>query len=84
MACLNRMFARMATGGGWAPLVLVLVLAVAQVYAQDAPPRMHGGPDRELPDPSAYSAQTAPAKPAPAQPVPHTPRRPRNRRPLPW
>ena len=72
MACLNRMFARMATGGGWAPLVLVLVLAVAQVYAQDAPPRMHGGPDRELPDPSASSAKPAPAQPVPAHPAPST------------
>jgi hypothetical protein len=69
MACLNRMFARMATGGGWAPLLLVLVLAAAQVYAQNVSPHRRGGPDRELPDPSADSAQPAPAKPVAAQPV---------------
>jgi hypothetical protein len=73
MACLNRMFARMATRGGWAPLVLVLVLAAAQVYAQNVAPRMRGGPDRDLPDPSAASAQPAPAKPVAAQPVPAQP-----------
>ena len=72
MACLNRMFARMAPGGG-APLVLVLVLAAAQMYAQNVPPHRRGGPDRDLPDPSADSAQTAPAKPVPAQPVPAQP-----------
>jgi len=71
MACLNRTFARMATSGG-APLVLVLVLAAAQVYAQNVPPRMRGGPDRELPDPSAASPEPAPAKPVPAQPAPST------------
>ena len=73
MACLNRMFARMAPGGGWAPLVLLLVLAAAQMYAQNVAPHRRGGPDRDLPDPSADSAQTAPAKPVPAQPVPAQP-----------
>jgi hypothetical protein len=68
MACLNRMFARMAPGGG-GPLVLVLVLAAAQMYAQNVPPHRRGGPDRDLPDPSADSAQPAPAKPVAAQPV---------------
>jgi hypothetical protein len=73
MACLNRMFARMSTSGGWVPLVLVLVLAAAQVYAQVVSPRMRGGPDRDLPDPSAASPQPTPAEPAPAQPVPAQP-----------
>ena len=71
MACLNRTFARMATSGG-APLVLVLVLAAAQMYAQNVPPHRRGGPDRDLPDPSAASPEPAPAKPVPAQPAPST------------
>jgi hypothetical protein len=70
MACLNRMFARMATGGGWAPLVLLLVLAAAQLCAQNVAPHRRGGPDRDLPDPSANSAQPASAQPVAAQPVP--------------
>src|SRR5271163_3685557 len=72
MACLNRMFARMAPGCR-APLVLVLVLAAAQLSAQNIPPHRRGGPDRDLPDPPADSAQTAPAKPVAAQPVPAQP-----------
>ena len=73
MACLNRMFARMPTGGGWAPLVLLLVLAAAQMYAQNVAPHRRGGPDRDLPDPSADSAQPTSAKPVAAQPVPAQP-----------
>jgi hypothetical protein len=72
MACLNRMFARMPTGGGWALLVLLLVLA-AQLCAQNVAPHRRGGPDRDLPDPSADSAQPASPKPVAAQPVPAQP-----------
>ena len=57
MARLNRMFARIATSGGWTLLVLILVSAAAPVYAQSVRPRLRGGPDREQPDPSAASAQ---------------------------
>jgi hypothetical protein len=65
MACLNRMFARIATNGGRTLLVLILVSAAAPVYAQA--PRLRGRADREQPDPS--SAQPAPAQPVPAQPA---------------
>jgi hypothetical protein len=73
MACLNRMFARIATSGGWTLLVLIMVLATTPGYAQSIRPRLRGGPDREQPDPSsASSAQPAPApsQPVPAQPAP--------------
>jgi hypothetical protein len=73
MACLNRMFARIATNGGWALLVLILISAAAPVYAQSIRPRLRGGADREQPDPSAASTQPAPPQPAPAQPVPAQP-----------
>lgn len=74
MARLNQMFARIATSGGWTVLVLVPVLAASQVYAQSVAPRMRGRPDREVPDPSPASAQTAgPVQPAPASPVPAQP-----------
>ncbi len=53
MACLNRMFARIATNVGWTLLVLILVSAAAPMYAQSIRPRLRGGPDREQPDPSA-------------------------------
>src|ERR1700733_308183 len=66
MARLNRMFARIATSGGWTLLVLILVLATAPGYAQSVRPRLRGGPDREQPDPSASSAQPAPTQPVPA------------------
>src|SRR3984885_8204043 len=66
MARLNRMFARIATSGGWTLLVLILVLATAPGYAQSVRPRLRGGPDREQPDPSASSAQPVPAQPVPA------------------
>ena len=69
MACLNRQFARIVTGKGWPLLVSVLLLAASQGYAQTAPPRPHGGPDRDQPEPAA-SAQPAPAKPVPAQSAP--------------
>ncbi len=69
MACLNRMFARIATNGGWALLVLILVSAAAPLYAQSIRPRLRGGADREQPDPSAASTQPAPAQPVPAQPA---------------
>jgi hypothetical protein len=72
MACLNRMFARIAANGGWTLLVLILVSAVP-VYAQSIRPRLRGGPDREQPDPSASSTQPAPTQPVPAQPVPAQP-----------
>jgi hypothetical protein len=72
MACLNRMFARIAANGGWTLLVLILVSAVP-VYAQSIRPRLRGGPDREQPDPSASSTQPAPAQPVPAQPIPSQP-----------
>jgi outer membrane biosynthesis protein TonB len=72
MACLNRMFARIATSGGWTLLVLVLLSAVP-VYAQSVHTRLRGGPDREQPDPSASSPQPAPPQPTPAQPVPAQP-----------
>ncbi len=72
MACLNRMFARIATNGGWTLLVLILVSA-APVCAQSIHPRLRGGPDRELPDPSTSSTQPAPTQPVPAQPVPAQP-----------
>jgi hypothetical protein len=70
MARLNRMFARIATCGGWTLLVLILVLASAPVYAQA--PRLRG---RALPapDPSASSTQPAPGQPVPSQPVPAQP-----------
>jgi hypothetical protein len=71
MACLNRQFARIVTGKGWTLLVLVLLLAASQGYAQTAPPRPHGAPDRDQPEPTA-SAQPTPAKPVPAQPAPAT------------
>src|SRR6202453_2435548 len=69
MACLNRQFARIVTGKGWPLLVSVLLLAASQGYAQTAPPRPHGGPDRDQPEPAA-SAHPAPAKPVPAQSAP--------------
>ena len=68
MACLNRMFARITTSGGWTLLVLILLLAAAPGYAQA--PRLRG---RAQPDPSASSTQPAPAQPVPAQPVPAQP-----------
>jgi hypothetical protein len=73
MARLNRMFARIATSGGWTLLVLILVLATVPGYAQAVRPRLRGGPDRDQPDPSASSAQPAPTQPVPAQPVPAQP-----------
>jgi hypothetical protein len=73
MARLNRMFARVATSGGWTLLVLTLILATAPGYAQSVRPRLRGGPDREQPDPSASSTQPAPPQPVPAQPVPAQP-----------
>jgi hypothetical protein len=82
MACLNRMFARIAANRGWALLALILVSAAAPMYAQSIRPRMRGGADREQPDPSAAStqpaaqpvpAQPAAAPPAPAQPAPSQP-----------
>jgi hypothetical protein len=69
MACLNRMFARIATNCGWALLVLILISAAAPVYAQSIRPRLRGGADREQPDPSAATTQPAPPPPAAAQPV---------------
>src|ERR1700722_19959047 len=68
MACLNRMFARIATNGGWALLALILVSAAAPMYAQSIRPRLRGGADREQPDPSTVPTQPA-AQPVPAQPV---------------
>jgi hypothetical protein len=77
MARLNRMFARIATSGGWALLVLILVMATAPGYAQSIRPRLRGGADREQPDPSAASTQPAaqpvPAQPAAAPPIPAQP-----------
>ena len=67
MACWNRQFARIVTSSGWTPLLLALVLAASQVYAQAIPPRLRGGPDRDQPEPAAASAQPAPTQSAPAQ-----------------
>jgi hypothetical protein len=64
MACLNRQFARMVTSGGLTLLVSVLALAASQVYAQNLPVRVRGGPGQPNP-----AAQT-PAQPAPAQQQP--------------
>lgn len=68
MACLNRQFARIVTSGGLTLLVSVLVLAATQVFAQNAPARLHGAPDRDQPEPPATS-QPAPIKPVAAQPA---------------
>jgi hypothetical protein len=70
MACLNRQFARIVTSKGLTLLVAVLVLAASQLYAQDAPARLRGGPDRgDQPEPPPAEVQAAPAKPAAAQPA---------------
>jgi hypothetical protein len=68
MACLNRQFARIVTSKGLTLLVSVLVLAASQLYAQDVPTRLRGGPDRgDQPEPPPAESQPAPAKPAAAQ-----------------
>ena len=68
MACLNRQFARIVTSKGLMLLVSVLVLGASQLYAQNAPARLRGGPDRDQPEPPPAASQPAPAKPAGAQP----------------
>jgi hypothetical protein len=70
MACLNRQFARFVTSKGLTLLVSVLVLAASPLYAQDAPTRLRGGPDRgDQPEPPPAESQPAPAKPSAAQPT---------------